>query len=78
MTCVLGRRDRFALTLNGEGAGPPETMSTASKWVRTFRGMRALSYFGSCKVKVVKKPDPEIEHSNDAILEVTRSAISRG
>jgi threonine dehydrogenase-like Zn-dependent dehydrogenase len=37
--------------------------------------MRALSYLGPYKVKVVKKPDPRIEHSNDAILKVTRSAI---
>jgi threonine dehydrogenase-like Zn-dependent dehydrogenase len=37
--------------------------------------MRALSYFGPNKVKVVKKPDPRIEHSNDVILKVTRSAI---
>src|SRR5256885_5503549 len=40
-----------------------------------FSRMRALSYFGPNKVKVVRKPDPRIEHSNDVILEVTRSAI---
>src|SRR5256714_4555949 len=40
-----------------------------------FSRMRALSYFGPNKVKVVKKPDPRIEHSNDVILKVTRSAI---
>ena len=40
-----------------------------------FLRMRALSYFGPNKVKVVRKPDPRIEHSNDAILKVTRSAI---
>lgn len=37
--------------------------------------MRALSYRGPNKVKVVKKPDPEIEHPNDVILSVTRAAI---
>jgi threonine dehydrogenase-like Zn-dependent dehydrogenase len=37
--------------------------------------MRALSYLGPNKVKVVKKPDPGLEHSNDAILRVTRAAI---
>jgi threonine dehydrogenase-like Zn-dependent dehydrogenase len=26
-------------------------------------------------VKVVKKPDPRIEHSNDAVLKMTRAAI---
>src|SRR2546430_11066167 len=40
-----------------------------------FSRMRALSYFGPNKVKVVRKPDPRIEHSNDVILEVTRSGI---
>src|SRR5205809_1800603 len=37
--------------------------------------MRALSYLGPNKLKVVKKPDPCIEHENDAILKVTRAAI---
>jgi threonine dehydrogenase-like Zn-dependent dehydrogenase len=37
--------------------------------------MRALSYQGPFKVKVVKKADPRIEHGNDAILKVTRAAI---
>jgi threonine dehydrogenase-like Zn-dependent dehydrogenase len=37
--------------------------------------MRALSYFGPNKVKVVKKADPKIEHGNDVVLRVTRTAI---
>lgn len=37
--------------------------------------MRALSYEGPNRVRVVNKPDPRIEHSNDVILKVTRSAI---
>jgi threonine dehydrogenase-like Zn-dependent dehydrogenase len=37
--------------------------------------MRALSYQGPYKVKVVKKPDPKIEHGNDVVLRVTRAAI---
>src|SRR5437899_2010007 len=40
-----------------------------------FSAMGALPSFGPNKVKVVRKPDPRIEHSNDVILEVTRSAI---
>src|SRR5256712_11644043 len=40
-----------------------------------FSRMRALSYFGPNNVKVVRKTDPRFEHSNDEILEVTRSAI---
>src|SRR2546430_4683288 len=40
-----------------------------------FARMRALRYFGPNKVKVFRKPDPRIEHSNDVILDVTRSAI---
>ena len=37
--------------------------------------MRALSYRGPNKVKVIKKPDPVIEHEQDVILKVTRAAI---
>ncbi len=37
--------------------------------------MRALSYLGPNRVKVVKKPDPKIEHGNDVVLRVTRTAI---
>src|SRR5205085_11567711 len=51
------------------------------RWFAALRGshhfprMRALSYQGPYKVKVVKKPDPRVEHPNDAILKVTRAAI---
>src|SRR6476660_3644226 len=37
--------------------------------------MRALAYFGPGKVKVIRKPDPRIEHPDDVILKVTRAAI---
>jgi threonine dehydrogenase-like Zn-dependent dehydrogenase len=37
--------------------------------------MRALSYEAPYKVRVVKKPDPKIEHPDDVVLKVTRSAI---
>src|SRR6185369_16611184 len=37
--------------------------------------MRALAYFGPGKVKVIRKPDPRIEHPQDVILRVTRAAI---
>src|SRR5947209_14570910 len=37
--------------------------------------MRALSYEGPYKVKIARKPDPAIEHPNDVVLRVTRSAI---
>ncbi len=37
--------------------------------------MRALSYQGPSKVRVVHKPEPRIEHPDDAILRVTRAAI---
>ena len=37
--------------------------------------MRALAYFGPGKVKVIRKPDPRIEHPQDVILQVTRAAI---
>src|SRR6185295_15048419 len=37
--------------------------------------MRALAYFGPGKVKVIRKPDPRIEHPQDVILQVTRTAI---
>jgi threonine dehydrogenase-like Zn-dependent dehydrogenase len=37
--------------------------------------MKALSYRGPSKLKVVSKPDPRIEHPDDIVLRVTRSAI---
>jgi threonine dehydrogenase-like Zn-dependent dehydrogenase len=37
--------------------------------------MRALSYEGTNRIRVVDKPDPRIEHENDVILKVTRTAI---
>ena len=37
--------------------------------------MRALIYRGPRRVKVGKKPDPRIQHPEDAIVRVTRSAI---
>jgi len=40
-----------------------------------FSLMRALAYFGPGNVRVVKKPDPAIEHPQDVVLRVTRAAI---
>src|ERR1044071_3862626 len=37
--------------------------------------MLALSYRGKSKVEMVEKPEPSIEHPNDVVLRVTRSAI---
>ena len=37
--------------------------------------MKALSYRGPSKLKVANKPDPHIEHPDDIVLRVTRSAI---
>jgi threonine dehydrogenase-like Zn-dependent dehydrogenase len=37
--------------------------------------MKALSYRGPSKLKVLSKPDPRIEHPDDIVLRVTRSAI---
>src|SRR5437868_1324551 len=37
--------------------------------------MRALTYQGPYRVQVENKPDPIIEHPQDVILRVTRSAI---
>lgn len=37
--------------------------------------MLAMSYRGPYRVRPDRKPDPVIEHSNDAIVRVTRSAI---
>lgn len=37
--------------------------------------MRALTYRGPSNVKVVDKPDPHIEHPDDIVLRVTRTAI---
>ncbi len=37
--------------------------------------MRAMAYRGAYKVRVEDKPDPRIEHPNDAIVRVERAAI---
>jgi alcohol dehydrogenase len=37
--------------------------------------MKAMTYRGPYKVRVEEKPDPKIEHPNDAIVRVTRAAI---
>jgi threonine dehydrogenase-like Zn-dependent dehydrogenase len=37
--------------------------------------MRALSYLGPNRVEIVDKPAPRIEHAQDAVLRVTRTAI---
>jgi alcohol dehydrogenase len=37
--------------------------------------VRALTYRGPYKVRVAEKPEPVIEHPNDAIVRVTRAAI---
>jgi threonine dehydrogenase-like Zn-dependent dehydrogenase len=37
--------------------------------------MLALSYRGPCRVRVENKPEPKIEHPNDVLLRVTRTAI---
>ena len=37
--------------------------------------MRALTYHGPADVRISDKPDPRIEHPNDVILRVTRTAI---
>jgi S-(hydroxymethyl)glutathione dehydrogenase / alcohol dehydrogenase len=37
--------------------------------------MRAMTYRGPYRVRVVEKPIPEIEHARDAIVRVTRACI---
>ena len=37
--------------------------------------MRAMVYRGPYKVRVEEKPDPRIEHPNDAVVRVTCAAI---
>ncbi len=37
--------------------------------------MKAMTYRGPFKVSVAEKPEPRIEHPNDAIVRVTRAAI---
>ena len=37
--------------------------------------MRAMSYRGPHRVRITDKPVPGIEHSQDGIIEVTRSGI---
>lgn len=37
--------------------------------------MRAMTYRGPYKVRVEEKPEPKIQHPNDAIVRVTRAAV---
>src|SRR5687768_17984179 len=37
--------------------------------------MLAMTYLGPGRVKAVQKPEPTIEHPNDIVLRVTRTAI---
>ena len=37
--------------------------------------MLAMTYRGPYRVRVVEKPEPEIEHPRDAIVRVTRACI---
>jgi threonine dehydrogenase-like Zn-dependent dehydrogenase len=43
--------------------------------VAPFGVMLALTYQGPNRVRVARKPEPQIEHPNDIILRVTRTAI---
>ena len=37
--------------------------------------MLAMNYRGPDRVRTIQKAEPEIEHSNDAIVRVTRACI---
>ncbi len=37
--------------------------------------MKAMTYRGPYKIRVEEKPDPTIQHPNDAIVRVTRAAV---
>ena len=37
--------------------------------------MRAMTYRGPYRIRVIDKPTPEIEHPRDAIVRVTRACI---
>lgn len=37
--------------------------------------MRAMTFRGPSRVRVEEKPDPRIEHENDAVVRVERAAI---
>ena len=37
--------------------------------------MLAMTFRGSYRIRVDEKPDPKIEHPQDAIIKVTRAAI---
>ncbi len=50
-------------------------MARAGASMTTFCGMRALTYEGPHRVAVRNKPEPRIEHPQDAIVRVTAAAI---
>ncbi len=43
--------------------------------MRTFDAMRALTYEGPYRVAIREKPEPRIEHPQDAVVRVTSAAI---
>jgi threonine dehydrogenase-like Zn-dependent dehydrogenase len=56
--------------------GPrPGAASAAGLRVAAVPTMKALTYQAPSMMRIVGKPDPRIEHPNDIILRVTRSAI---
>src|SRR4051812_28594470 len=54
-----------------------EGASFAAVIPNSFLGgiMLAMTYRGPNRIRVAEKPDPRLEHPNDAIVRVTRAAI---
>src|SRR5690606_35655392 len=73
--------ERFIAARRRAGSGralhrPPLAIPLrAHSFVPEGEIMRALSYERPFYVSVEDKPDPHIEHPNDAVVRVTRSAI---
>jgi threonine dehydrogenase-like Zn-dependent dehydrogenase len=51
------------------------TLAVAAHALHDARSMKAVTYQGPGKMKVVEKAEPRIEHPDDVILRVTRTAI---
>src|SRR5438067_1650680 len=61
----------------GDGTRPEAASECAAALAAVLKesGMKAMVYRGPYRVTTENKPDPVIEHPNDAIVRVTRAAI---
>src|SRR3954454_20905361 len=68
------RRIQYPEAMNRNPLGPVFS-ATEDVHSRQEECMKAMTYRGAYKIRVEEKPEPRIEHPNDAIVRVERAAI---